>query len=306
MVIIAAIKFIVAIYLEKGDWMRVITETTINNLDTLMNQLEKYQNNYNKTKYEFETLLTLLDNGTKDRLQQAKEILDQNTEKLLLQTKTLTKFLKTEMSKLSELGNKINCKVESSDTMIFKINQIIEQIKTTYQAYQNMNALSFYPKKHLIINDQKKLQQQLETLEEERSIIKNKLETIQRVENEIEKEIANTKLTKIVFNTNLEQYKTTKKDTYYFHVEDVELSSKKITSYMKEQALLNENIENTISTLMQDYDSKNTSNINNLYNDILNSIKNIYQNISYYIRVIDNECYQARILTHKNLENLGG
>ena len=101
-------------------------------------------------------------------------------------------------------------------------------------------------------------------------------------------------------------YKEKERDNYIFSTERVELSSKKINSYIKTQFLIVEKMITNLDNLLNDYESNNTKQINQTINNLKTSLKNALQNFNLYQREIDTNIEKARLLKDLNLNNIEG
>lgn len=285
--------------------MKVNTTKMLESINNISSSIEDYQNNIQQIEYEYVTMFSNWKNAISDQLDQAFNNNDKKVKKLIIQIKTLLSFFKTEMNKYTELGVKIYCKIDYKATISYKMNYIIESLNAIGNKLENLDNISFYPRKNEIYMLKTSLFHQKEKLEEEKKIIKNKLNKIKQIEAEINKELNSMPICKIELEYSIKKYNTKVSDIYYFFTEKVEISSKKIMSYLKEQSLIIEKINKELSIMKRHYESSNEKQLSQIFAEIQSSIKNSYKNLYYYQKIIETTIENATMLKEKNIDNIG-
>lgn len=286
--------------------MKVNVKNMIHSLDNILENIEEYNETLEKTNYEYETMLLSWENQVADKLYQSYKHNYQNLKKLTFQATTLFKYLKTEMNKYLEIGNKIECQQDKMESIYYGIDNLLIKLTAINTKFNNLGNITFYPKYIEINSIKAKLNKEKERLEKEKNNIKTKEEKVNTIEEEILKEISTTAICKIDLETTLSAYKEKERDNYIFSTERVELSSKKINSYIKTQFLIVEKMITNLDNLLNDYESNNTKQINQTINNLKTSLKNALQNFNLYQREIDTNIEKARLLKDLNLNNIEG
>lgn len=286
--------------------MKVNAKNMIHSLDNILENIEEYNETLEKTNYEYETMLLSWENQVADKLYQSYKHNYQNLKKLTFQATTLFKYLKTEMNKYLEIGNKIECQQDKMESIYYGIDNLLIKLTAINTKFNNLGNITFYPKYIEINSIKDKLNKEKERLEKEKNNIKTKEEKVNTIEEEILKEISTTAICKIDLETTLSAYKEKERDNYIFSTERVELSSKKINSYIKKQFLIVEKMITNLDNLLNDYESNNTKQINQTINNLKTSLKNALQNFNLYQREIDTNIEKARLLKDLNLNNIEG
>lgn len=286
--------------------MKVNAKNMIHSLDNILENIEEYNETLEKTNYEYETMLLSWENQVADKLYQSYKHNYQNLKKLIFQATTLFKYLKTEMNKYLEIGNKIECQQDKMESIYYGIDNLLIKLTAINTKFNNLGNITFYPKYIEINSIKDKLNKEKERLEKEKNNIKTKEEKVNTIEEEILKEISTTAICKIDLETTLSAYKEKERDNYIFSTERVELSSKKINSYIKTQFLIVEKMITNLDNLLNDYESNNTKQINQTINNLKTSLKNALQNFNLYQREIDTNIEKARLLKDLNLNNIEG
>lgn len=286
--------------------MKVNAKNMIHSLDNILENIEEYNETLEKTNYEYETMLLSWENQVADKLYQSYKHNYQNLKKLTFQATTLFKYLKTEMNKYLEIGNKIECQQDKMESIYYGIDNLLIKLTAINTKFNNLGNITFYPKYIEINSIKDKLNKEKERLEKEKNNIKTKEEKVNTIEEEILKEISTTAICKIDLETTLSAYKEKERDNYIFSTERVELSSKKINSYIKTQFLIVEKMITNLDNLLNDYESNNTKQINQTINNLKTSLKNALQNFNLYQREIDTNIEKARLLKDLNLNNMEG
>lgn len=286
--------------------MKVNAKNMIHSLDNILENIEEYNETLEKTNYEYETMLLSWENQVADKLYQSYKHNYQNLKKLTFQATTLFKYLKTEMNKYLEIGNKIECQQDKMESIYYGIDNLLIKLTAINTKFNNLGNITFYPKYIEINSIKDKLNKEKERLEKEKNNIKTKEEKVNTIEKEILKEISTTAICKIDLETTLSAYKEKERDNYIFSTERVELSSKKINSYIKTQFLIVEKMITNLDNLLNDYESNNTKQINQTINNLKTSLKNALQNFNLYQREIDTNIEKARLLKDLNLNNIEG
>lgn len=286
--------------------MKVNAKNMIHSLDNILENIEEYNETLEKTNYEYETMLLSWENQVADKLYQSYKHNYQNLKKLTFQATTLFKYLKTEMNKYLEIGNKIECQQDQMESIYYGIDNLLIKLTAINTKFNNLGNITFYPKYIEINSIKDKLNKEKERLEKEKNNIKTKEEKVNTIEEEILKEISTTAICKIDLETTLSAYKEKERDNYIFSTERVELSSKKINSYIKTQFLIVEKMITNLDNLLNDYESNNTKQINQTINNLKTSLKNALQNFNLYQREIDTNIEKARLLKDLNLNNIEG
>lgn len=286
--------------------MKVNAKNMIHSLDNILENIEEYNETLEKTNYEYETMLLSWENQVADKLYQSYKHNYQNLKKLTFQATTLFKYLKTEMNKYLEIGNKIECQQDKMESIYYGIDNLLIKLTAINTKFNNLGNITFYPKYIEINSIKDKLNKEKECLEKEKNNIKTKEEKVNTIEEEILKEISTTAICKIDLETTLSAYKEKERDNYIFSTERVELSSKKINSYIKTQFLIVEKMITNLDNLLNDYESNNTKQINQTINNLKTSLKNALQNFNLYQREIDTNIEKARLLKDLNLNNIEG
>ena len=286
--------------------MKVNAKNMIHSLDIILENIEEYNETLEKTNYEYETMLLSWENQVADKLYQSYKHNYQNLKKLTFQATTLFKYLKTEMNKYLEIGNKIECQQDKMESIYYGIDNLLIKLTAINTKFNNLGNITFYPKYIEINSIKDKLNKEKERLEKEKNNIKTKEEKVNTIEEEILKEISTTAICKIDLETTLSAYKEKERDNYIFSTERVELSSKKINSYIKTQFLIVEKMITNLDNLLNDYESNNTKQINQTINNLKTSLKNALQNFNLYQREIDTNIEKARLLKDLNLNNIEG
>ena len=286
--------------------MKVNAKNMIHSLDNILENIEEYNETLEKTNYEYETMLLSWENQVADKLYQSYKHNYQNLKKLTFQATTLFKYLKTEMNKYLEIGNKIECQQDKMESIYYGIDNLLIKLTAINTKFNNLGNITFYPKYIEINSIKDKLNKEKERLEKEKNNIKTKEEKVNTIEEEILKEISTTAICKIDLETTLSAYKEKERDNYIFSTERVELSSKKINSYIKAQFLIVEKMITNLDNLLNDYESNNTKQINQTINNLKTSLKNALQNFNLYQREIDTNIEKARLLKDLNLNNIEG
>ncbi len=286
--------------------MKVNAKNMIHSLDNILENIEEYNETLEKTNYEYETMLLSWENQVADKLYQSYKHNYQNLKKLTFQATTLFKYLKTEMNKYLEIGNKIECQQDKMESIYYGIDNLLIKLTAINTKFNNLGNITFYPKYIEINSIKDKLNKEKERLEKEKNNIKTKEEKVNTIEEEILKEISTTAICKIDLETTLSAYKEKERDNYIFSTERVELSSKKINSYIKTQFLIVEKMITNLDNLLNDYESNNTKQINQTINNLKTSLKNALQNFNLYQREIDTNIEKARLLKDLNLNNIEG
>lgn len=286
--------------------MKVNAKNMIHSLDNILENIEEYNETLEKTNYEYETMLLSWENQVADKLYQSYKHNYQKLKKLTFQATTLFKYLKTEMNKYLEIGNKIECQQDKMESIYYGIDNLLIKLTAINTKFNNLGNITFYPKYIEINSIKDKLNKEKERLEKEKNNIKTKEEKVNTIEEEILKEISTTAICKIDLETTLSAYKEKERDNYIFSTERVELSSKKINSYIKTQFLIVEKMITNLDNLLNDYESNNTKQINQTINNLKTSLKNALQNFNLYQREIDTNIEKARLLKDLNLNNIEG
>lgn len=286
--------------------MKVNAKNMIHSLDNILENIEEYNETLEKTNYEYETMLLSWENQVADKLYHSYKHNYQNLKKLTFQATTLFKYLKTEMNKYLEIGNKIECQQDKMESIYYGIDNLLIKLTAINTKFNNLGNITFYPKYIEINSIKDKLNKEKERLEKEKNNIKTKEEKVNTIEEEILKEISTTAICKIDLETTLSAYKEKERDNYIFSTERVELSSKKINSYIKTQFLIVEKMITNLDNLLNDYESNNTKQINQTINNLKTSLKNALQNFNLYQREIDTNIEKARLLKDLNLNNIEG
>lgn len=286
--------------------MKVNAKNMIHSLDNILENIEEYNETLEKTNYEYETMLLSWENQIADKLYQSYKYNYQNLKKLTLQSTTLFKYLKTEMNKYLEIGNKIECQQAKMESIHYGIDNLLIKLTAINTKFNNLGNITFYPKYNEINSIKDKLNREKERLEKEKNNIKTKEEKVNTIEEEILKEISTTAICKIDLEITLSTYKEKERDNYIFLTERVELSSKKINSYIKTQFLIVEKIITNLDNLLNDYESNNTKQLKQTINNLKTSLKNALQNFNLYQREIDTNIEKARLLKDLNLNNIEG
>ena len=286
--------------------MKVNAKNMIHSLDNILENIEEYNETLEKTNYEYETMLLSWENQVADKLYQSYKHNYQNLKKLTFQATTLFKYLKTEMNKYLEIGNKIECQQAKMESIYYGIDNLLIKLTAINTKFNNLGNITFYPKYSEINSIKDKLNKEKERLEKEKNNIKEKEEKVNTIEEEILKEISTTAICKIDLEITLSTYKEKERDNYIFLTERVELSSKKINSYIKTQFLIVEKMITNLDNLLNDYESNNTKQINQTINNLKTSLKNALQNFNLYQREIDTNIEKARLLKDLNLNNIEG
>ena len=286
--------------------MKVNAKNMIHSLDNILENIEEYNETLEKTNYEYETMLLSWENQVADKLYQSYKHNYQNLKKLTFQATTLFKYLKTEMNKYLEIGNKIECQQDKMESIYYGIDNLLIKLTAINTKFNNLGNITFYPKYIEINSIKDKLNKEKERLEKEKNNIKTKEEKVNTIEEEILKEISTTAICKIDLEITLSTYKEKERDNYIFLTERVELSSKKINSYIKTQFLIVEKMITNLDNLLNDYESNNTKQINQTINNLKTSLKNALQNFNLYQREIDTNIEKARLLKDLNLNNIEG
>ena len=286
--------------------MKVNAKNMIHSLDNILENIEEYNETLEKTNYEYETMLLSWENQVADKLYQSYKHNYQNLKKLTFQATTLFKYLKTEMNKYLEIGNKIECQQDKMESIYYGIDNLLIKLTAINTKFNNLGNITFYPKYIEINSIKDKLNKEKERLEKEKNNIKTKEEKVNTIEEEILKEISTTAICKIDLETTLSAYKEKERDNYIFSTERVELSSKKINSYIKAQFLIVEKMITNLDNLLNHYESNNTKQINQTINNLKTSLKNALQNFNLYQREIDTNIEKARLLKDLNLNNIEG
>ena len=103
-------------------------------------------------------------------------------------------------SKYEKVGNKIKCNLNKKSSISSKLNNIINQLNTIIWQYDNLGDLSWCPLRGVIYEQRDELQGILNSFEEIKSSICDKLEYISSVESEVLQRANNNKVEYIAPN----------------------------------------------------------------------------------------------------------
>ena len=161
--------------------MKVNAKNMIHSLDNILENIEEYNETLEKTNYEYETMLLSWENQVADKLYQSYKQNYQNLKKLTFQATTLFKYLKTEMNKYLEIGNKIECQQDKMESIYYGIDNLLIKLTAINTKFNNLGNITFYPKYIEINSIKDKLNKEKERLEKEKNNIKTKEEKVNTI-----------------------------------------------------------------------------------------------------------------------------
>ena len=118
--------------------MKVNAKNMIHSLDNILENIEEYNETLEKTNYEYETMLLSWENQVADKLYQSYKHNYQNLKKLTFQATTLFKYLKTEMNKYLEIGNKIECQQDKMESIYYGIDNLLIKLTAINTKFNNL------------------------------------------------------------------------------------------------------------------------------------------------------------------------
>jgi hypothetical protein len=99
-----------------------------------------------------------------------------------------------------KIGNKIKCNLESKDFIELKLGEIIEQINSIINQYNDLGDYSFYDRSYIIDNQINDLNKLLNTFNNIRNNIKSKFERIQSIENDLSERLKDVEIQMFLLN----------------------------------------------------------------------------------------------------------
>lgn len=186
----------------------------------------------------------------------------------------------------STFGEKIYFDLKNEDNLITNYDSYISELEKIINSYKNLDLNFCLEESQQIINEKNLLLKNKETIQQ---IKENTLEVINNIE-EIEKEIKLkiSRLTiEIIKEQDLNSYNRITENNAIMDTDQMSILLNKIQMYKKEEDIIIESINKTITNLIYNYKTSNTEGINKIQTEIINKLKIITKIHNNYITFIN-------------------
>lgn len=222
--------------------------------------------------------------------------------KLINTLQELLKFSKLLVDKYSQIGSYIECDLESNDYINDKLNNYTQDINAIYNSLNNLGNISFYPSADLLRTIRKNILNETEKFKSISDNIKDTYSSIIDIEKGLENRLNNITVSKVsaddvIPNTNHV------KNEMRVDVDELELDSKKLDYYIKQQITSINDIEKYLNGISSSYNSHNSSKLVELNSQICSSLKKCYNNNVQYLSQVKLTIQDAIELEQMNISN---
>ena len=180
-------------------------------------------------------------------------------------------------NKYKKIGDKVYFSFKNIDKLSNIIEVCINRLTKIINLYNNLNFENFTNEQiNILIEEQKIITKNLESIQQIKEELNNKLELLEEIENKIELKISN-----IIINVNVHQDNAIniEKNTneIIVEIEELEKAIKLINMYKNEQSILIEQIKKYYKDINYIYNNSNTTTLDKIKGYIIKEMNNIVE-----------------------------
>ena len=180
-------------------------------------------------------------------------------------------------NKYKKIGDKVYFSFKNIDKLSNIIEVCINRLTKIINLYNNLNFENFTNEQiNILIEEQKIITKNLESIQQIKEELINKLELLEEIENKIELKISN-----IIINVNIHQDNSIniEKNTneIIVEIEELEKAIKLINMYKNEESILIEEIKKYYKDINYFYKTSNTTTLDKIKGYIIKEMNNIVE-----------------------------
>lgn len=268
----------------------------------LSNLIQSYITNQQNLEFHYKDLLSHWINNKATTFFSKVDSNNIDNKKLINNLEDVLKTSQLLVQNYEANGVYIECDLESKDYIVNKLDTYIQKLTTLYVNLNNLGDVSFYPKRKVLYNEKKNILNECHVFKDIKDKTKRTYSTIINIEKEIGNRLGNISISKTSIDNTPSKFKS-EVNEQRVDVNELELESKKIEYYIKQQITMIEDIRKNLNNIIGCYNSKNSPRFSELNDQLYSSLKNNYNNNVQFLNEIKLTIQDAIQLEKMNINN---
>lgn len=268
----------------------------------LSNTIDYYITNQDNMEFKYKDILAHWINNKAVSFFVKVDANNLESRKLINSLQELLKVFELLTDKYNQVGSYIECDLQSNDYIKDKLNNYIQRLNVAYNSMNNLGDISFYSKSDSLRTIRKNILNETETMKNISDSIKGTYSSIIEIEKELGNRLNNITVPK-VNSDDVTPNTNHVKNEMRVDVDELELSSKKLDYYIKQQITSINDIEKYLNGISSSYNSHNSSKLVELNSQICSSLKKCYNNNVQYLSQVKLTIQDAIELEQMNISN---
>ena len=212
--------------------------------------------------------------------------------------------LKRTLNKYEEICNTLECDLDNEDYVLYKFDSILDRLNKIANKYDVLPDISLYEKNTVIIDDKIQIRNEINNIKSMKEKTKNKYKQIPNIEKGLINGIKNNSDITVKTKLNYSDAITDPNGNFYFRVNEIRVSNKKLKVYFHDQNNLIKKINSTFAELSKCYKSDTFHKVSKSFNLFTSKLKLVSENYYRFYKRLNDYCIDTEMVVKQNISNI--